>query len=123
MVEKALSSEGGAETSIQMALLAAFEDESFIAATEALQKLSGGVSQDRVDVSSLQAITVTMDTNAETQDVSACPTHAVHMAVAAAFGRPVKKVEEVLMGGDVVQPSVSFEQCGIEASLVIVVPP
>ena len=65
--------------------------------------------------SSLGALTVTVDTDAETRAISARPTDAVLDKIAAAFERPVEHIEEALLGDDAVQPGESFEQFGIEA--------
>ena len=62
----------------------------------------------------LGALTIAVDTDVETREVSAHRTDAVLDAIAAAFGRPVRHIEEAILGDDAVQAGESFEQWGIE---------
>ena len=78
--------------------------------------MQAALDRDVERVSSLRAFTVTVHTDDETRTVSCRPSDAVHDAVAAAFGRPVEHIEEVLLGDDALQPGETFDDWGIEAS-------
>ena len=64
----------------------------------------------------LTAITVTLTSDDETREVVVDPAQEVYEAVTAAFGSKPQLLDEALFGENAVQPGVSFEQCGIEAS-------
>ena len=62
---------------------------------------------------------ITAVTDAETKEVAAQPSEAVHDVLAAAFGRPVEHIEEALLGDDAVQAGESFHEWGIEVSALL----
>ena len=66
----------------------------------------------------LALLRITAVTDAETKEVAAQPSEAVHDAIATAFGRPVEHIEEALLGADAVPPGDSFAEWGIEVSTV-----
>ena len=73
---------------------------------------------ERVAAELAPLLRITAVTDAETKEVAAQPSEAVHDAIAAAFGRPVEEIEEALLGDDAVQAGESFHEWGIEVSTV-----
>ena len=73
---------------------------------------------ERVAAELAPLLRITAETDAESKEVAAQPSEAVHDAIAAAFGRPVEHIEEALLGADAVPPGDSFDEWGIEVSTV-----
>ena len=67
----------------------------------------------------LAPLRITAVTDAESKELAAQPSEAVHDALAAAFGRPVEHIEEALLGADAVPPGESFDEWGIEVSSTV----
>ena len=67
----------------------------------------------------LAPLRIRITTDAESKEVAAQPSEAVHDAVAAAFGRPVEEIEEALLGDDAVQAGESFHEWGIEVPALL----
>ena len=67
----------------------------------------------------LAPLLITAVTDAESKEVAAQPSEAVHDALAAAFGRPVEEIEEALLGDDAVQAGESFHEWGIEVPALL----
>ena len=74
---------------------------------------------ERVAAELAPLLRITAVTDAETKEVAAQPSEAVHDAVAAAFGRPVEEIEEALLGDDAVQAGESFHEWGIEVPALL----
>ena len=73
---------------------------------------------ERVAAELAPLLRITAEADAESKEVAAQPSEAVHDAIAAAFGRPVEEIEEALLGDDAVQAGESFHEWGIEVSTV-----
>ena len=74
---------------------------------------------ERVAAELAPLLRITAETDAESKEVAAQPSEAVHDALAAAFGRPVEEIEEALLGDDAVQAGESFHEWGIEVPALL----
>ena len=81
---------------------------------QAKKTFKGGMHGEEKAPAEEEEIIITVYTDAEPREISVRPKDAVHNAIAAAFGRQVKHIEEALLGNGAVESGYTFEDYGIE---------
>ena len=82
--------------------------------------MEAALDRDVIRVSSIETLTITVNTDDETRVISARPTDAIHDTLGAAFGRRADEVVEILLGDDSVSPGERFDEWGVEAVTPVV---